>query len=120
MNDNTAKLIEQLAQKLGTTSEYLWSVLLYQAHIDAAVELGWLVFLVVASVTMIVVFTRMVKSGNHIDDDDEPTLRFFATIVPSVLIWFTTLISLGDIKSIINGFYHPDFWALNYILDKLN
>jgi len=39
MNENTAKLIEQLAQKLGTTSEYLWGVLLKQASISATVTL---------------------------------------------------------------------------------
>ena len=39
MNEQTTKLIEQLAQKLGTTTEYLWSVLLKQAPIDATVTL---------------------------------------------------------------------------------
>ena len=39
MNENTSKLIEQLAQQLGTTSKYLWSVLLKQAPISATVNL---------------------------------------------------------------------------------
>lgn len=39
MEEKTIKLIEQLAQKLGTTTEYLWAVLLKQAPIDATVVL---------------------------------------------------------------------------------
>lgn len=33
MNEQTTKLIEQLAKELGTTAEYLWTVLLKQSPI---------------------------------------------------------------------------------------
>lgn len=45
MNEQTAKLLEQLASKLGTTSEYLWNILLKQAPIDATVTLLQTLFL---------------------------------------------------------------------------
>jgi hypothetical protein len=34
MNDNTTKLLGDLAQKLSTTSDKLWAMLLRQAHIQ--------------------------------------------------------------------------------------
>lgn len=39
MNEQTVKLVEQLAQKLGTTTEYLWNVLIKQAPISAAIDM---------------------------------------------------------------------------------
>ena len=38
MNEATAKLIEELAAKLGTTAEHLWGVLVRQAPISATVS----------------------------------------------------------------------------------
>ncbi|MGB4574573.1 MAG: hypothetical protein WBI79_06225, partial [Kiritimatiellia bacterium] len=50
MNEATAKLIEELAAKLGTTAEHLWGVLVRQAPIsatvNAALTLAWVVALV--------------------------------------------------------------------------
>jgi len=40
MDSKTAQLIEQLAQKLGTTTEYLWSILIRQAADDMEVFIG--------------------------------------------------------------------------------
>lgn len=39
MNEGTERLLTQLAEKLGTTTEYLWAVLLKQAPIDAIGQL---------------------------------------------------------------------------------
>ena len=50
MNDQTAKLIEQLAQKLGTTTEYLWSVLIKQAPIDALSRLAFFIVSIIGGI----------------------------------------------------------------------
>ena len=39
MNDQTAALLQNLANKLGTTSEYLWGILLRQATLSGTTDL---------------------------------------------------------------------------------
>ena len=39
MNEETLQAVTALAQKLGTTSEYLWSVLIQQAYLEAGLSL---------------------------------------------------------------------------------
>ena len=41
MNDQTLQLLKQLADKLGTTAEHLWAVLVKQAGIEARMDAGF-------------------------------------------------------------------------------
>lgn len=45
MNEETSKLIRELADKLGTTAEHLWSVLVKQAPISSATDCVGLIVL---------------------------------------------------------------------------
>lgn len=119
MNENTTKLIEQLAQKMGTTSEYLWGVLVRQAPIDATANLLMLTILPIASYVVWRIDKRIYSTGLHLDEDDDPSLLGIGMAFISCVVWlftFSTLFSIGDI---IDGFFSPDFWALNYIMETL-
>ena len=54
MNDQTALLLKQLADKLGTTTEYLWAVLLKQAPITCTVQLTVIIITFIAGVLLII------------------------------------------------------------------
>ena len=56
MNENTARLLDNLATKLGTTSEYLWSVLLKQAPISGWIAVVEIVIFVVGIVAIAIIF----------------------------------------------------------------
>lgn len=128
MNEQTAKLIEQLAQKLGTTTEYLWSVLLKQAPIDATTSLFQIILVVLFGVTLFKIHKKLSVEVK----ETETTRRYtqtgydkheLAAIIPMViaLIIFIVLLvaSFFLINDIVNGFFNPEYWALERILHKV-
>lgn len=106
MNEQTQKLIEQLAQKLGTTAEHLWGVLVRQAPVSGVTHI---VCWIIAGVFFYVSFKR-IKAGEDAD--------------AKVLLW--ALWSLGflmflpmfyqDSQLILASFFNPEFWALKQII----
>jgi len=61
MDEKTAQMLEKLAQKLGTTSEYLWGVLLKQAPIAAIIELIGILLCVIFGVFIWRVHKKLMK-----------------------------------------------------------
>ncbi len=122
MNEQTVQLIEKLASKLGTTSEYLWGVLIKQAPISATINLVYFVFVILAGVGLYKLhkrFCKEVEGGDSIYSEGEE-----AVVVPmviGVIIWIIialiTFFSLGDV---FNGFANPEYWALKEVLDAAN
>ena len=122
MNEQTAKLVEQLAQKLGTTTEYLWSVLLKQAPISAITDLIFVTFTIFVGFVIYKVHKHLLSEkdgGNSIYYDLEE-----AAVVPMIfvsIIWAIMFIAcLFSIGNIVNGFLNPEYWALKEILSSLN
>ncbi|MBV5347541.1 hypothetical protein JZU46_04920 [bacterium] len=119
MNDNTTKLLEQLAQKLGTTAEYLWSVLVKQAFVSAITDLIYVVIILFAGYGLFrlhKLFSKVEENGDCIYEDYEDV-----TIKPMIIvtsIWaFLFILCFFSIGNIINGFINPEYWALNEVLD---
>lgn len=113
MNDNSTKLLEQLSQKMGTTSEYLWRVLIHQAPVSATIILLQIVVIILFGVWLLKVHKRL--SQNDCYGDVAEFLMPFAC-----LVW---VIFAGNaffsIKEVINGYLHPEYWALDRIIDAL-
>lgn len=115
MNDNTAKLLEQLAAKLGTTTEYLWGILLKQAPISATVQLVQTILIILAAVWLFKRHKKNLKSDYYDSDELE-------TVVPMVLGALVLLIlliaALLCIETIFYGYFNPEYWALDKLLPK--
>lgn len=125
MNEQTTKLIEQLATKLGTTSEYLWGVLIRQSYISAISTIITDIIIILLGFVLWKVHKYFMKT-QRLDSmrdyekygDSESTLTILMTVcvfVYSVLI----VVMLCRISDIINGFFNPEYWALNHILESL-
>ncbi len=122
MNDQTTKLVEQLAQKLGTTAEYLWAVLLKQAPISAATDLIYLILVIIGGVLLYKLHKYLSEEGgeykNSIYCDKEELV-----VIPMVLVTFLwgviAIVCFFCIGNIINGFFNPEYWALKEILSQL-
>lgn len=110
MNAQTAQLLQSLADKLGTTSEYLWAALVRQAPISAAVDLvQYAVILLVAHW----LFRMRDKARKWMDDD-------IANVIPYGIAWVFVcaflLVALVSIQNTIAGFFNPEYWALRELL----
>jgi len=119
MNEQTLKLIEQLAQKLGTTSEYLWSVLLKQAPIDATTTLLQFLCIVIFGIVLLKIHFWLAKpekderNSRYYNSDGVYQGVMFACVIIFGILFIMTFCCLGDV---VNGYFNPEYWALQHIL----
>lgn len=119
MNDETSKLLRELADKLGTTTEHLWIVLVRQATINAYTNL----FLC----TLIVVYLGVVVRLHikFLNDENEWSYENKDMTVggPMILAGFASVVTIvaffSMFRSAVTGFLNPEFAALKYILEQL-
>ena len=121
MNDNTTKLLEQLAKKMGTTTEYLWRVLLKQAPIDATVTLLQFIAIVLFGYAIWRVHKKLLSedkdgdTGYYKYEEAAAIPMIIATIVFAIM-FLICFCCLGDI---VNGYFNPEYWALQKVLSSV-
>lgn len=100
-------IIKELSEKLGTTSEYLWGVLISQAPIYAA---SW--FITSLSFAVLIFYGyRVVKNIASSDDD-----MVFLWIIYAVVSCFVLVVVLMSMNEFISAIFNPEYWALNQLL----
>lgn len=124
MNDNTAKLLEQLAQKLGTTTEYLWRVLLKQAPISATTTLLQIFLILLFGWGLWKIHKRLLKKsgdGNYSENlyEEWGMVAMFPMILGALIFGIMLMISLFSISDVVNGYFNPEYWALKEVLNSL-
>ena len=134
MDNNTSRIIEQLADKFGTTSEYLWGVLVNQAHISATISLVFCIAIWATGIVLIVLHrkyskntevtefdklsNRYYKKTQHTKYESDPHLEGIM-VVFAVIAAILFIVSLCLIPNIIIGFFNPEYWALSKVLKAL-
>ena len=121
MDDKTELLIRELAEKLGTTGNHLWGVLLQQAVITAVANI--LVFTGWAALLFFSFRFLLSKTKTPETEDDEYLLAelpeefvfilwvlwCFAFIVGVVLVGL-------NLSNTAAAIFNPEFWALKQII----
>jgi hypothetical protein len=120
--ENLTELLRELAEKLGTTTEYLWEVMIRQAYISATLNLLYVIFFIVYTIAIWKVHLYLLKTS-----DDESYSRYDdyeenATIpmITCLMLWLGLAIGLFlAIPVIFYGYMNPEYWALQQILGKI-
>lgn len=107
MNEQAQQLISDLALQLGTTAEYLWGVMVGQAHLHA------ITVIIICTVLSLACLTAYIATLRQASDKEAKRFMGWATFILIVLIWVCTL---GDI---VSALYNPEYWALQQILGKI-
>ena len=121
MNTEITNLLAILADKLGTTSEYLWGILLRQAPISATVILIQIIFTVLSGIFLWRLhkyFSKETDENYSMYDRSNGGLEALI-IIFSVLILIIGIFSFFQIENVLNGYFNPEYWALNKILNTL-
>lgn len=105
MNEQTLKLLTDLASKVGVTTEYLWGVLIKQGPISGFIDL-----VVIASWVVGLVMTNKFIKKNRDNWDDG--LIVAAYVILCVGIAVLILIVGVCASDIISAIVHPEYWAL--------
>jgi nitrogen fixation/metabolism regulation signal transduction histidine kinase len=118
MDNNTATLLKAIADKLGTTTQYLWGILLRQAPIDATITLIQISLVLIFGVVLWKIHKRLMKEdkngeNQYYKSDDMAAIPMIFAAVGLVILLICSVVAIG---SVINGFFHPEYWALHEIL----
>ncbi len=122
MNEQTTKLIEQLAQKMGTTTEYLWSVLLKQAPIDATITLFQTICVMLFGCILWKIHKRLLKKDSedkysetgYEKHEEGVIIPMLVAVIIFLILFIACFFCFSDI---INGYFNPEYWALRRILN---
>lgn len=115
--ENLTTLLQELATKLGTTTEYLWGVLIKQAAIAAYTNLSVIIFTILFGISILLTNRYYKKTAKYVNKDNNWTVE---TIVFMVVIFAILLIaSAVCIPPMINGFFNPEYWALQEVLSVI-
>ena len=123
MNEQTTKLIADLASKLGTTTEYLWGVLIKQALYSAITDLGFVIFTAIYGYVLYRIYKWLCqpmtdnKTYTRFDEYEESaTMPMFLGFGLFLIFIIANIINFPDI---IAGLFNPEYWALHEILKQL-
>jgi|ERR1043165_8568521 hypothetical protein len=112
MDNKTAEVIQAIAAKLGTTAEYLWSVLIRQAFVTGVTS-----SLVVIMAVIGMVVLKKLWSKNPYDPDEFDVFPVRIPIGIAMLVCCGLI--FGYSQEAINAFLNPEFWALDYVVNRL-
>ena len=113
MDKELTAFLVQLAAKLGTTVEHLWSALLKQASINGSVCI--LIDISLMTFSILLWFKTLAKYKT--DKYDDTLNIYFVTLVIALIV--TTITVLSTLENIITAFFNPEYWALMQILNKI-
>ena len=117
MNELTT-LLEKLALQLGTTVEYLWEVLIKQAHVFAIQYIVCWIILIIGSV-LFYIFLKKTVEGYESDGWDETiTWHIVPTVLLGVVVFVLLVKNLVQTGIFITAIINPEYWALQEILGQ--
>jgi hypothetical protein len=119
MNEQTLKLVEHLAQRLGTTSEYLWGVLIKQSEVQAWISLSSILAFCLFAFCLFLYSKWFYKNYQEIYDNDHEMPHTMALISLSCIAFLWFVASVFDVHSIITVLNNPEYWALKQILEAI-
>ncbi len=121
MNTEITNLLTVLADKLGTTSEYLWGILLSQAPISATIILIQIIFTVLSGIFLWKLHKYFAKETDEkYSIYDNGNGGFEALVLTfSTLILIIGVVLFFRIENVLNGYFNPEYWALDKILNTL-
>lgn len=120
--EELTNVLSQLAEKLGTTTEYLWSVLIKQAPISALTTLFQMVLFVVVGIILFKIHKWLCQTpeGNYNSRyDDYEELAVIPMLLAGIGYIIVMIILFFCISDVVNGFFNPEYWALKEILGKI-
>jgi len=113
--ENLTKLLSELALSLGTTSEFLWSILIKQAFISGVIDIVQYVLIIMGCWGWWLVTKRV---SAKIEDSWEEENYIWVAIV-WVFLLALVLSIFFNIQNTVASFINPGYWALDHIMSNI-
>jgi len=124
VNEQTNKLIEALAQKLGTTAEHLWGVLVKQARVElivTAIEIPLMLLAMYICFRYIIYIFKLKPEDGEIMDvlcAPQTPIRIVCFVSCWLILAVCFIFICVNLEQIPTLIYNPEYWALKEILGK--
>jgi hypothetical protein len=113
--EQVSKLLEKLAAQLGTTVEFLWSVLLKQAQVENGIAIFGLIIGVLILILSISAIVYAVVKQDEVEE-----AGVFLVFLGIGLFVISLIVMYENIITYVTTKYNPEYWALQEILKQLN
>lgn len=112
------KRLDALAAKLGVAAQYLWSVLLRQAQVEAWKDIVegsiWAVVAIVSGIMLVTTIRRESKKDGYDGWMPEPIIL---AIAATIFLLVGIVVAGCLLDSAIDPLFNPGYWALHHILN---
>lgn len=122
MDDRYNVLIDTLANKLGTTAEHLWGVLLRQAPISGFIDIVQCVVLVVFAALVVILAKNKTTIPAETNENPYPhaewteELAVIAWVAAMLISVIAVLCLKRSVPEIVAAFLNPEYWALKQLV----
>jgi hypothetical protein len=122
MNEQALKAIESMAEKLGTTVEFLWGILVRQATVEGIQGIAFFVLTVLAGVGLFFWWKAWDKGRDDNNSFYYESEEFFFSLLMSfsILLLSCSIVAILNLGHVASCFVNPEYFALNKILETLN
>lgn len=114
MNEQTEKLIREFAEKMGTTAEHLWAVVIAQSAVGAWAQILsfviWIAILAPVWLATIGELKLEIENGKM----TPKTIAFYLSSI-GLVMWVIILTS--QIPWLVTRFVNPEYWALQRVTE---
>jgi len=106
------QLINKLADRLGTTADKLWAVLVEQAAVSAIANTTTLT--VTGAILGLLAWRakQVLNEGTYYERDK----AIFGSLIVGLACLVWTICLLASVPDIVSGFVNPEYWALKQLL----
>lgn len=116
MNTDITILLNQLADKLGTTTELMWEILLKQVYIELIEMISFVILTIILSFVMYKLHKKFTREDTYCEDDSAETGMLVGLIATIICVLLSIVILFMLPGYIIN----PEYQALEYIFKSLS
>lgn len=113
--DRAFDMLEIMAKKLGTTTEYLWKILVKQAYVNAI----WSIIQIAALFPIFLVLQHVQNSMPNVFQKDHDTETLVMCIAWLFYGMYAIASTYSNLEDFINGFFNPEYWALNQLTNQI-
>lgn len=109
--------LQELVSKLGTTTEYLWGILLKQATVQIYMDI-FVITLTVITIILYSIFIYIAMKKKWYDYNSKfNTITLLVTFLGGTIILIMFIASLFCTMELITLYVNPEYWAFEQILD---
>ena len=122
MKEEITQMLRELATQLGTTTEFLWGVLIRQAFISGTYN-AILVVVCIVTITSVKLketfLTEIKQSLPYAQREKLEAWQIFSIITLSIASVISLVVLAATSGNMMTALFNPEYWALNKVMGML-